>query len=92
MKDFFKRNLVWVAILLCVAGVVLSIIGIPTGKPIYFFIGIVLSLPTIGYLIYQVFFSREKTDIDLKPATTKVSTSKITSMFFCKTKFLTKMI
>ena len=80
MKDFFKRNLVWVAIFLCITGVVLSIIGIPANKPILFFIGIVLSLPTIGYLIYQVFFSREKTEIDLKPATNKISTSNITSI------------
>ena len=80
MSEFFKRNLVWVAILLCIAGVVLSIIGIPTGKPVFFFIGIILSIPTIGYLIYQVFFSREKTELNLNPTTSKISTSNITSI------------
>ncbi|MCM1404218.1 MAG: hypothetical protein NC133_01765 [Prevotella sp.] len=80
MKDFFKRNLVWGAIVLCVIGVVLSIIGIPTGKPIFFFIGVILALPTIGYLIYQVFFDRSKAEIDLVPSTAKFSSSNITSI------------
>lgn len=80
MVDFLKRNLVWIAILLCVIGVVLSIIGIPLGKPIFFFIGIVLALPTIGYLIYQVFFDAGKPEIDLTPTTAKFSSSNITSI------------
>ena len=84
MGDFFKRNLVWIAILLCIAGVVLSIIGIPSGKPIFFFIGIVLSLPTVGYLIYQIFFYREKPELSLSPAGTKISTSNITSIIVNK--------
>ncbi len=80
MNDFFKRNLVWIAILLCVAGIVLSIIGIPAGNPIFFFVGIVLSLPTVGYLIYHVFFYHEKPELNLNPTTTKISTSNITSI------------
>lgn len=80
MVDFFKRNLVWVAILLCIAGVVLSIIGIPLSNPIFFFMGIVLALPTIGYLVYQVFFDRGKPELDLTPTTAKFSTSNITSI------------
>ncbi len=84
MGDFFKRNLVWVAILLCITGVVLSIIGIPSGKPIFFFIGIILSLPTIGYLIYQIFFYCEKPELNLSPVGTKVSTSNITSIIINK--------
>lgn len=80
MNDFFKRNLVWVAILLCIAGVVLSIIGIPVGEPIFFFIGVILALPTIGYLIYQVFFDRGKAELDLTPTTAKFSSSNITSI------------
>ena len=80
MNDFFKRNLVWIAILLCITGVVLSIIGIPTGKPIFFFVGIVLALPTVGYLIYQVFFHQDKPELNLAPATARVSSSNITSI------------
>lgn len=80
MSDFFKRNLVWISILLCVTGIVLSIVGIPTGNPIFFFVGIVLSLPTIGYLIYYVFFYQEKPELNLTPTTSKVSTSNITSI------------
>jgi len=80
MNEFFKRNLVWVAILLCITGVVLSIIGIPAGNPIFFFIGIILALPTIGYLIYQVFFYRENAELNLAPSANKISTSNITSI------------
>ncbi len=80
MSDFFKRNFVWISILLCIAGVVLSIIGIPIGKPIFFFLGIVLSLPTAGYLIYQVFFDQGETELNLAPATKKVNHSNITSI------------
>ncbi len=88
MSDFFKRNLVWVAILLCIAGVVLSIIGIPIGNPIFFFVGVILALPTIGYLVYQVFFYRGKTEIDLAPAAAKFSSSNITSIITDKNDIL----
>ncbi len=88
MSDFFRRNLVWVAILLCVTGVVLSIIGIPAGKPVFFFIGIVLALPTIGYLIYQVFFQEDKPELDLAPTTPKHSSSNITSIIANKNDIL----
>lgn len=80
MNDFFKRNLVWITILLCITGIVLSIIGIPTGKPIFFFVGIILALPTVAYLIYQVFFHQDKPELNLAPATTKYSSSNITSI------------
>lgn len=80
MSDFFRRNLVWIAILLCITGVVLSIIGIPTSNPIFFFVGIILALPTVGYLIYQIFFYHEKPELNLAPTTTKFSTSNITSI------------
>ncbi len=80
MSDFFKRNLVWIAILLCIAGVVLSIISIPTGNPVFFFIGVVLATPTIGYLVYQVFFHQDQPELDLTPTTSKFSTSNITSI------------
>ena len=88
MNDFFKRNLVWVTILLCIAGVVLSIIGIPIGNPIFFFIGIILAIPTIGYLIYQVFFDRDKVELNLAPTTTKISRSNITSIINEKSEIL----
>lgn len=88
MNDFFKRNLVWIAILLCIAGVVLSIVGIPTGNPIFFFIGIVLSIPTIGFLIYQVFFRRDEPEISLAPTGNKASTSNITSIIADKNDIL----
>lgn len=90
MSDFFKRNLVWIAILLCIGGVVLSIIGIPTGKPIFFFVGIVLSIPTIGYLIYQVFFYRDKPELNLTPTTAKYTSSNITSIITQKDDVLLK--
>lgn len=90
MNDFFKRNLVWVAILLCVAGIILSIIGVPAGNPIFFFIGIILSLPTIGYLIYHVFFYHEKPELNLAPTTNKISTSNITSIVTAKNDVLLK--
>lgn len=90
MSDFFKRNLVWIAILLCIAGVVLSVIGIPAGKPIFFFVGIVLSLPTICYLIYQVFFYREKPELNLAPSTIKHTSSNITSILTKKDDILLK--
>lgn len=80
MSDFFKRNFVWISILLCITGIVLSIIGIPAGKPIFFFIGVVLSIPTIGYLIYQIFFDQSKSDLNLAPTTAKVNHSNITSI------------
>lgn len=80
MNDFLKRNLVWITILLCITGVILSIIGIPVGNPVFFFVGIVLSLPTIGYLIYQVFFDNGKVELNLNPTTNKVDRSQITSI------------
>jgi len=80
MNDFFKRNLVWITILLCVAGVVLSIIGIPIGNPIFFFIGIILSLPTVGYLIYQVFFDNGKVELNLNPTSIRTNRSNVTSI------------
>lgn len=80
MSDFFKRNLIWITIVLCITGIVLSIIGIPTGKPIFFFIGIVLSIPTVGYLFYQIFFHKDKPELNLAPATTQYSSSNITSI------------
>ena len=80
MSDFIKRNLVWIAILLCVAGVVLSLIGIPLKQPVFFFVGIILSIPTIGYLVYQVFVRRDAVELDLAPTTAKFSTSNITSI------------
>lgn len=88
MVDFFKRNLTWVAILLCITGIVLSIIGIPIGKPIYFFIGIVLSLPTVAYLLYQVFFVRDQIDLNLTPTIIKPTTSNITSIIMEKNDIL----
>lgn len=88
MIDFFKRNLVWITILLCVTGVVLSIIGIPVGNPIFFFVGIVLSLPTIAYLIYQVFFDNGKVELNLNPTTTKINRSNITSIVSTKNEVL----
>lgn len=88
MNDFFKRNLVWVTILLCIAGVVLSIIGIPIGNPIFFFVGIILAIPTIGYLIYQVFFDRDKVELNLAPTTNKISRSNITSIINEKSEIL----
>ena len=90
MNEFLKRNLVWIAILLCVAGVVLSIIGIPVGNPVFFFIGVVLSLPTIGYLIYQVFFDNGKVELNVNPTTTKVNRSNITSIIADKNTVLLK--
>ncbi|MBR4419025.1 MAG: hypothetical protein IKT33_03400 [Clostridia bacterium] len=80
MSDFFKRNFVWISILLCITGIVLSIIGIPVGKPIFFFIGIVLSLPTLGYLIYQLFFDQGEAELNLVPTTIKANHSNITSI------------
>ncbi len=90
MSDFLKRNLVWITILFCIAGVVLSIIGIPTGKPIFFFVGIMLSLPTIGYLIYQIFFFHEKPELNLAPSGTKPTSSNITSIINQKDDILLK--
>ena len=80
MNNFFKRNFVWISILLCIAGVVLSIIGIPVGNPVFFFIGVVLSLPTIGYLIYHIFFNQGDTELNLAPTSTKINHSNITSI------------
>lgn len=80
MSDFFRRNLVWITILLCVTGVTLSIIGIPTNNLIFFFVGIILSLPTIAYLIFHVFFYHEKPELNLAPTSSKFSTSNITSI------------
>ena len=88
MTDFFKRNLVWITIILCVGGVVLSIIGIPTGNPIFFFIGIILALPTIAYLIYQVFFDNGKAELNLAPTTIKTNHSNITSIISDKNQIL----
>ena len=88
MNEFLKRNLVWITILLCITGVVLSIIGIPVGNPVFFFIGVVLSLPTIGYLIYQVFFDNGKAELNLNPTTTKVNRSNITSIIANKNQVL----
>ncbi len=88
MSDFFKRNLLWITILLCTAGIVLSIIGIPMGKPIFFFVGVILALPTITYLIYQVFFDAGKPEINLAPATIKINHSNITSIINDKNQIL----
>ena len=78
--EFWKRNFVWVAILLCVVGVVLSVIGIPAKQPLFFIIGFVLSIPTICYLFYQVFIRSDKADLEMAPATNKISTANITAV------------
>jgi len=88
MSDFFKRNLLWITILLCITGIVLSVIGIPMGKPIFFFIGVVLALPTITYLIYQVFFDNGKAELNLAPTSIKTNHSNITSIINDKNNLL----
>lgn len=81
MIEFVKKNLVWVSIFLCIAGVVLSVIGIPTQQPLFFFVGIILALPTIAYILYQVFFDKGQAEIDLRAAeATKPTTNHITTV------------
>lgn len=80
MLDFIKKNMVWIAVVLCVIGIVLSIVGIPTKQPIFFFVGIVFALPTIAYIIYQVFFDKGKAEINLQTNGHKPSNGSVTTV------------
>lgn len=80
MLDFIRKNMVWIAVVLCVIGIVLSIVGIPTKQPLFFFIGIVFALPTIAYIIYQVFFDKGKAEINLQTNGHKPSNGNVTTV------------
>lgn len=80
MGNFVKRNLAWIAIFLCVVGVILSIVGIPTQQPLFFFIGIIFALPTIGYLVYQVFFYKGQPEPIVKAEKNKNLTGNMTAI------------
>lgn len=80
MGNFVKRNLAWIAIFLCVVGVILSIVGIPTKQPLFFFIGIIFALPTIGYLVYQVFFYKGQPEPIVKAEKNKNLTGNMTAI------------
>ena len=48
----------------------------------------VLSIPTVGYLIYQVFIDRGKTELNLTPTTIPLQRSNITSIIADKKEVL----
>ncbi len=80
MSSFFKRNLVWFAIGSCIVGVLLSIIGIPNNQPIFFFIGILFALPSVAFIIYEVFFEKLKTEVTYKRLEKDLETKNITQI------------
>ena len=80
MLDFIKKNMVWIAVVLCVIGIVLSIVGIPTKQPIFFFVGIIFALPTIAYIIYQVFFDKGSAEINFQTNGHKPTNGSVTTV------------